>query len=110
MSSSGGSLSFSHSSHGTSASAPLVNVSATNPGEFVPSTFESYNEAVIAGREQLNARPVTVAEAARMLQASKKSEVQKPALIVEQDNNGKMLSPAGSSRRLARAINGAIKD
>lgn len=95
MSSSGGSLSFSHSSHGTPASAPLVNVSATNPGEFVPSTFESYNEAVIAGREQLNARPVTVAEAARMLQASKKSEVQKPALMVEQDNNGKMIISSG---------------
>ena len=98
MSSSGGSLSFSHPSHGTSASAPLVNVSATNPGEFVPSTFESYNEAVIAGREQLNATPVTVAEAARILQASKKSEVQKPALIVEQDNNGKMIISSGKQQ------------
>jgi hypothetical protein len=95
MSSSGGSLSFSHPSHGTSAPAPLVNVSATNPGEFIPSTFESYNEAVITGREQLNVRPVTVAEAARILQASKKSEVQTPALIVEQDNNGKMIISSG---------------
>ena len=96
MSSSGGSLSFSHPSHG--ASAPLVNVSATNPGEFVPSTFESYNEAVITGREQLNATPVTVAEAARILQASKKSEVQKPALMVEQDNNGKMIISSGKQQ------------
>lgn len=98
MSSSGGSLSFSHPSHGASAPAPLVNVSATNPGEFVPSTFESYNEAVITGREQLNATPVTVAEAARILQASKKSEVQKPALMVEQDNNGKMIISSGKQQ------------
>jgi hypothetical protein len=60
-------------------------VSATNPGEFVPSTFESYKEAVIIGQEELNAKPVSVAEAARSLQAWKKSETQKPALVAEQD-------------------------
>jgi hypothetical protein len=98
MSSSGGSLSFPHSSHGTPAPAPLVNVSATNPGEFVPSTFESYNEAVITGQEQLNARPVTVAEAARILQAQKKSETEKPVLIVVQDDNGRMVISGGKQQ------------
>jgi hypothetical protein len=97
-SSPGGSLSFSHPSHGTPASAPQANVSATNPGEFVPSTFESYKEAVIIGQEQLNARPVTVAEAARILQAQKKSESQKPALIVEQDDNGRMIISSGKQQ------------
>jgi hypothetical protein len=100
---SSGSLSFSHSNHGSTASAPLVNVSATNPGEFVPSTFQSYNEAVSTGREQLSARPVTVAEAARILQASKKSEVQKPALIGEQDNNGKMIISSGKQQALSQS-------
>jgi hypothetical protein len=99
-SSAGGSLSFPHPSHGStaSASAPLVNVSATNPGEFVPSTFESYNEAVITGQEQLNARPITVAQAARILQAQKKTETQKPALIVEQDDNGRMVISSGKQQ------------
>ena len=73
-------------------------MSATNPGEFVPSTFESYKEAVIIGQEQLNARPVTVAEAARIFQAQKKSESQKHALIVEQDNNGRMIISSGKQQ------------
>jgi hypothetical protein len=94
----GGSLSFSHPSHGTPAPAPQANVSATNPGEFVPSTFESYKEAVIIGQEQLNARPVTVAEAARIFQARKKSESQKPALIVEQDDDGRMIISSGKQQ------------
>jgi hypothetical protein len=98
MSSSGGSLSFSHSNHGTPAPAPQVNVSATNPGEFVPSTFESYNDAVITGQEQLDARPVTIAEAARIFQAQKKTETQKPALIVEQDDNGRMVISSGKQQ------------
>jgi hypothetical protein len=95
--SSSGSLSFSHASKGSAAPAPQVNVSATNPGEFVPSTFESYKEAVMTGQEQLNARPVTIAEAARILQAQKKFETQKPALIVEQDDNGKMVISSGET-------------
>jgi hypothetical protein len=97
---SSGNLSFSHPNHGGAApaSAPQANVSAKNPGEFVPSTFESYNEALITGEEQLNARPVTIAEAARILQASKKTEVQKPALIIEQDDNGKMIISSGKQQ------------
>jgi hypothetical protein len=103
MSSSSGSLSFSHPSHGTPAPPPQANVSATNPGEFVPSTFESYNEAVITGQEQLNARPVTVAEAARIFQAQRKSESQKPALIVEQDDNGRMVISSGKQQELGKS-------
>jgi hypothetical protein len=98
-----GSLGFSHSSHGTPASAPQVNVSATNPGEFVPSTFESYKEAVIRGQEQLDARPVTVAEAARIFQAQRKSETQKPALIVEQDDNGRMFISSGKQQERGKS-------
>jgi len=91
---SGGTLSFSHSNHETQAPLP-PNVSATNPGEFVPSTFESYKEAVIIGQEELNAKPLSVAEAARNLQAWKKSETQKPALIAEQDGEGRIIVSRG---------------
>ena len=93
-SASGGTLSFSHSSH--EAQAPLPpNVSATNPGEFVPSTFECYKEAVVIGQEELDAKPLSVAEAARSLQTWKKSEIQKPALIAEQDGEGRIIVSRG---------------
>jgi hypothetical protein len=92
---SGGTLSFSHSSHETQASVAPPNVSATNPGEFVPSIFECYKEAVVMGQEELDAKPVTVAEAARSLQAWKKSEIQKPALIAEQDGEGRIIVSRG---------------
>jgi hypothetical protein len=91
---SAGTLGFSHSNYETQAPAP-PNVSATNPGEFVPSTFESYKEAVIIGQEELNAKPLSVAEAARSLQAWKKSETQKPALIAEQDGEGRIIVSRG---------------
>ncbi|MGB8522300.1 MAG: hypothetical protein WCD43_04980 [Candidatus Acidiferrales bacterium] len=99
---SGGTLSFSHSSHETQAPLPQ-NVSATNPGEFVPSTFESYKEAVVIGQEELDARPVTVAEAARSLQAWKKSEIQKPALIAEQDGEGRIIVSRGEQYEAAKS-------
>jgi len=95
-------LSFSHPSHGTPP-PPQVNVSATNPGEFVPSTFESYDQAVITGQEQLNARPVTVAEAARIFQAQRKSDSQKPALIVEQGDDGKIIFSSGKQQELGKS-------
>jgi hypothetical protein len=93
---SGGTLGFSHSGHEAQAQASAPpNVSATNPGEFVPSTFESYKEAVIIGQEELDAKPLSVAEAARSLQAWKKSEIQKPALIAEQDGEGRIIVSRG---------------
>jgi hypothetical protein len=106
---SAGSLSSSHSSvynNGSTASSSQANVSAKNPGEFVPSTFENYRDAVIIGQAELDAKPMTVAEAARVLQVCKKSGTQKAALVAEQDAAGKMIiSPARS-----RADSGKIKD
>ena len=92
----GGTLGFSHPNLSSRVAAPSasqaqVNVSAKNPGEFVPSTFESYKEAVILGQEELDARPLTVAEAARIHQAARKSEIQKATLVAEQDDSGKMV-------------------
>ncbi len=81
------------------APAPHPNVSATNPGEFVPSTFESYQQAVAAGQEELDAQPLRLADVARMYQARKKLEIQKPALIAEQDDDGNVI--ISSERRRA---------
>jgi hypothetical protein len=103
MSSSGGSLSFSHPSYGTSAPPPQANASATNPGEFIPSTFESYKEAVMIGQEALEAKPTTVAEAARILRDWKKSEIQKPALIAEQDDAGNMIISSEKQQGLSKS-------
>jgi hypothetical protein len=98
----GGAFSFSHSGHETQAPLP-PNVSATNPGEFVPSTFESYKEALIIGQEELDAKPLSVAEAARILQAWKKSEIQKPALIVEQDSEGRIIVSSGKQHEAGKS-------
>jgi hypothetical protein len=99
---SGGTLSFSHSSHETQAPLP-PNVSATNPGEFVPSTFECYKDAVVIGQEELEAKPLSVAEAARSLQAWKKSEIQKPALIAEQDREGRIIVSRGKQHEAGKS-------
>lgn len=80
------------------ASSPQANVSGTNPGEFVPSTFESYQQAVATGQEELDARPLRLAEVARMLQARRKLEIQTPALIAEQDDDGNVIISAGKQR------------
>ena len=80
------------------ASAPQANVSGTNPGEFVPSTFESYQQAVATGQEELDARPLRLAEVARMLQARRKLEIQTPALIAEQDDDGNVIISSGKQR------------
>jgi hypothetical protein len=98
-----GGLSSPHNSaSSTSAgpySGPRANASGTNPGEFVPSTFESYKEAVIAGQEELNAKPLQVAEAARMAQALKKSGAVKPVLIAEQDDDGNVIISGPTAKR-----------
>jgi hypothetical protein len=99
---SGGTFSFSHSGHEMQAPAP-PNVSATNPGEFVPSTFESYKEALIIGQEELDAKPLSVAEAARILQAWKKSEIHKPALIAEQDGEGRIIVSSGKQHEAGKS-------
>jgi hypothetical protein len=74
--------------------APIVrkNVGGTNPGQFVPSTYESYAAAVemaeIAGR----ARPLTIVEAAQMAQKAKATGgATKPAIVLDEDSDGKLI-------------------
>ena len=44
------------------ASPSTTNVSDTNPGEFIPSHFEGYNDAVSDGKALANRKPMTVRE------------------------------------------------
>jgi hypothetical protein len=72
-------------------SLPRSNASGTNTGEFVPTFFENYQEAVSAGQRELDAKRPQVAEAAREAQAMKKAGTQKPALVAVQDNAGNVV-------------------
>jgi hypothetical protein len=72
-------------------STPRANASGTNTGEFVPTSFENYQEAVSAGQRELDAKLPQVAEAARMAQATKKAGTHKPALAAVQDNAGNLV-------------------
>jgi hypothetical protein len=109
---SAGGMNGSHSTisnSGATGSTSQGNVGATNPGEFVPSTFESYQQAVATGQEELDARPLRLADVARILQAQKKSEIQKPALTAEQDDEGNVII-SGKQHGLARATSPTTKD
>jgi hypothetical protein len=72
-------------------STPRANASGTNTGEFVPTFFENYQEAVNAGQRELDAKRPQVAEAAREAQAVKKAGSQKPTLVAVQDNAGNVV-------------------
>ena len=67
------------------------NIQATNPGEFVPSTFENYPAALSMGEEARRARPLTVVEAARFAQQAKAAAAAKSALVLEKDSEGKLI-------------------
>jgi len=94
---SGGGGGLSSPSHSAGAilpgpySTPRANVSATNTGEFVPTMFQSYQEAVSTGQRELDAKQPQLAEAARMAQAAKKSGTEKAVVVAGQDNNGNLV-------------------
>jgi hypothetical protein len=66
-------------------------VEATNPGEFVPSTFESYDAALSLGEMAKRVHPLTVVEAARLAQQAKANPASKPALVLEKDPDGNLI-------------------
>ena len=90
---SSGSLNPVHSSNSSSSSsAPSTeNVSARNPGEFVPSTFASYKEAVADAKANANKQPLTLADIARQSQAEKKAAEPKQAMVLEEGSDGKLV-------------------
>ena len=97
FSSSGGGGGLSSGSHSVGPSVPgpystpRANVSATNTGEFVPTMFQNYQEAVTAGQRELEAKQPQLAEAARMAQATKKSGTGKAVIVAGQDNAGNLV-------------------
>jgi hypothetical protein len=72
-----------------------ANQNSKNPGEYVPSKFTNYGEAVALGEIEAGMRPLTVAEAARVAQQQKKNASPQTVIVLEKDDNGKLvIAPA----------------
>ncbi len=69
----------------------FTNVSGTNPGEFVPSTFATYKDAVADAKANASKKPLTLADIARQAQAEKKAAEPKSAMVLEQNSDGKLV-------------------
>jgi hypothetical protein len=67
------------------------NVAATNPGEFVPSTFEDYDAALNQGENARHFRPLTVVEASRLAQQAKAAGPARSAIMLEKDAEGNLI-------------------
>lgn len=82
----------------TTSSDFVVNQDSKNPGQYVPSTFASYSEAVALGKLQAQTKPLTLADAARIAQERKKDGGQKPALVVEENARGRLVIATAGKR------------
>ena len=72
-----------------------VNQNSKNPGEYVPSRFSNYGDAVALGVLESGIWPPTVVEAARQAQMQKKNAEQKRVLVLDKDDHGKLvIAPA----------------
>lgn len=69
----------------------IENVQATNPGEFVPSTFENYSVALSLGKAAGRNRQLTVVEAARLSQQARAAGTARPAIVLEKNAEGKLI-------------------
>jgi hypothetical protein len=89
-----------------SNTASTGNVSDTNPGEYIPSRFEGYKEAVSDGKAWSNRKSMTIAEMARQSQADKKAAEGKKVMVLEQGSDGKLviLEPTASAATAAAAV------
>ena len=75
-----------------------VNQNSKNPGEYVPSRFSNYGDAVALGVVESAIRPLAVAEAARLAQAQKKDAEQKRVIVLDKDASGKLIiAPAAQN-------------
>jgi len=69
----------------------VVNLNSKNPGPFVPSTFTSYGEALELGKLEASLKPMTLAEAARVAQEQKKNASKKNVIVLEKNDDGKLV-------------------
>lgn len=68
---------------------PPANVSATNDGPFLPSTYQSFDKAVEMGKAEVAVHEPTVVEVAKAAQEQKASAA-KARFVVVQDVEGKL--------------------
>jgi hypothetical protein len=97
------------SSLSVSSPRPSKNVDATNPGEYVPSTFESYDAALSLGEIAKRMHQPTIVEAARLAQQAKANPAAKPALVLEKDGDGNLIvvpasAPANAPASVAPSV------
>jgi hypothetical protein len=86
------------SAPGAAAADRSVNQNSKNPGEYVPSRFTNYGDAVALGVVESGMRPLTVAEAARLAQMQKKNAEQKPVIVLDKDDDGKLVIAPASKK------------
>ena len=87
----GGSLHLADPNAAAAATDFAVNRESKNPGTFEPSTFTSYGEAVELGKLEAAMKPMTLAEAARLAQEQKKNASKKNAIVLEKNDDGKLV-------------------
>lgn len=80
----------------SSGSAPavsdlVVNRNSKNPGEFVPSTFTTYQDILAEAKLQAALRPQTVAEAARQEQERRSKSKDANVIQLDEDAHGKLM-------------------
>jgi hypothetical protein len=68
--------------------------SAKNDGPFMPSAYQTYDEAIAAAQKIVNAKPMTLGEIARQAREEKKAAPQVAVLVISQDDRGKMIASA----------------
>ena len=76
----------------------MVNQNSKNPGEYVPSRFTNYGDAVALGVLESGVQPLTVAEAARQAQMQKKNAEPKPVIVLDKDDEGKLVIAPASKK------------
>jgi hypothetical protein len=69
-------------------------IRAKNDGQFLPSTFASYDHAIEIGQLAADTKPPMLAEIARSVRDQKWSARQSAVFIVEQDQCGRMITEA----------------
>lgn len=68
-----------------------TSVSGRNDGQFSPSEFETFEQAVLAGELALKSGHPDIAEIARQTREQKKAASQSAALIAVQDDRGRLV-------------------
>lgn len=72
-----------------------VNMNSKNSGEFVPSTFASFQDVLAEAKLQAALRPLTVAQAARQEQERRSKSQDAKVIQLDQDAQGKLvIAPA----------------